>query len=199
MRRLWELIGAWQEKVDRPSRLPKVSLMKLLQATLATLALGIGLAQAGPVIDKNPIPVDPSCPCFYPGLQVGAFASGYLSQGGPVEDALGGGVAFSYYFTENIGLEYSYAVHATASEKHINALDLMYRVPVGSSCLAPYLLGGGAILSNGENNWAWRGGAGLEYRFQNLLCSALFADGTYNWADGESDAIQIRLGLRVPF
>jgi opacity protein-like surface antigen len=173
--------------------------MKRLQATVATLALGLGLAHAGPVIDKNPVPVDPSCPCFYPGLQVGAFASGYLPRDEQAEDALGGGVAFTYYFTENIGLEYSYAVHATDSEKHINALDLMYRLPVGMSCLAPYLMGGGAIFSNGENNWAWRLGAGVEYRLQNLLCSAIFADGTYNWTDGETDAVQVRLGLRVPF
>jgi hypothetical protein len=170
--------------------------MKLLRVTLATLALCSGLAFAGPVVDKNPIPVDASCPCFFPGLQVGMFASGYLPRGAE-EDAIGGGVNFTYFFTENIGLEYSYSVHATDSEKHINALDLIYRLPIGYSCFAPYVMGGGAVFSNGSNEGATRLGGGLEYRFDN--CVALFSDATYNWVKEEPDAVQVRLGMRLPF
>ncbi len=183
--------------------LAKVGGMKRVTATFVTLAAAISIAQAGPVIveDKNPIPVDPSCPCFFPGLQVGAFASGYLpnSDGvyGDLEDALGGGVLLSYFFTERIGLEYSYAVHATDSEKHINALDVIYRLPLGNSCWAPYLLGGGAVFSNGDNEGAWRLGGGLEYRLPS--CTAIFADATYNWVEDEPDATQVRLGFRLAF
>ncbi len=173
--------------------------MKLLQATLATFVLGIGLAHAGPFIDKNPvISVDPSCPCFFPGFEVGAFVGGYLPTSG--EDALGGGVSLTYFFTENLGLDYSYSVYATESEKHINALDLLYRIPLGNSCWAPYFLGGGAVFSNSDNNGAFRLGGGVEWRMSYFaMCPAVFTDATYNWVDGGSDAVQVRLGFRVPF
>ena len=94
-------------RFDGPNRFSKVRVMKLLQVTLATLALGSGLAHAGPAIDKNPLPVDAGCPCFFPGLQVGTFASAYLARGKNEESAAGAGVNFTYFFTENIGLEYS--------------------------------------------------------------------------------------------
>jgi hypothetical protein len=171
--------------------------MKLMHVTIAILGLAAGLASAGPaVIDKNPI-VDASCPCFFPGLQVGVFASGYLPAGDDPEDALGGGVNFAYFFNDNLGLEYSYSVHATDSEKHINALDLIYRMPLGYSCLAPYVMGGGALFSNSSNEGAYRLGGGLEYRFDN--CIGVFSDATYNWIHQEADAVHVRMGLRVPF
>jgi len=170
--------------------------MKLLQVTIAILALGGGLVHAGPVIDKNPV-VDPGCPCFFPGLQVGAFASAYLPRGENEESAAGAGVNFTYFFTENIGLEYSYSVHATDSQKHINALDLMYRLPIGYTCWAPYVLAGGALYSNGSNEGAYRLGGGVEYRLDN--CMAVFSDATYNWVQAEPDAVHMRLGVRVPF
>jgi hypothetical protein len=171
--------------------------MKLLQVIVATLGLAVGSAFAGPIIDKNPLPVEVGCPCFFPGLQVGAFASGYLPRGENEESAAGGGVNFTYFFTENIGLEYSYSVHATDSEMHINALDLIYRLPIGFTCWAPYVMGGGAVYANSFTEGAYRLGGGLEYRLDN--CIAVFSDATYNWIQEEPDALQVRLGLRVPF
>ncbi len=171
-----------------------------MKTYLPSTLIGLFLAApvfAGPAMEKNVIiPVDPSCPCFTPGLNIGGFAAGYLPSSGD-QDGLGGGVSFAYYFTERIGVDLSYAVHGTDPEKHVTALDLVYRVPLGSSCWAPYLLTGGAVYSNGENQGGFRVGGGLEYRMGN--CSALFADGTYNWVNDEPNATTVRLGLRIPF
>ncbi len=169
--------------------------MKKLLASIATLVTFGGLAVAGPVIDKNPI-IDPSCPCFATGLGVGGFVGGYLSDS---EDALGGGVDLTYFFTENLGLNYSYGVYATDSEKHVNALDVIYRMPWGNSCFAPYLLGGGALFSNSSNNGAYRAGVGAEYRLAGRNCGAIFGDGTYNWVNDHEDAVVVRLGYRILF
>lgn len=171
--------------------------MKLLQRSVALFALGIGWACADPVPDKNPSPVDANCSCFFPGLQVGAFMSGYLPRGKDGESAAGGGVAFTYFFTEKIALEYSYSANATESEMHINALDLVYRVPLAGDCLAPYVMGGGALFANSVNQGAYRLGGGVEYRFEN--CIALFSDATYNWIQQEPDVVNLRFGLRLPF
>ena len=167
-----------------------------MHVTIAILGLASGFAYAGPPLDKNPI-VDASCPCFFPGLQVGAFASGFLPRQNGGDSAAGGGVNFAYFFNDNFGLEYSYSVHATDSETHINALDLIYRMPLGYTCWAPYVMGGGALVSDGSNEAAYRLGGGLEYRFDN--CVAAFSDATYNWIQQEPDAVHVRLGLRVPF
>lgn len=168
--------------------------MKKLIASVATLGALAGFAVAGPVVDKNVV-VDPTCQCFNAGWGVGVFASGLLN--GPQEDALGGGVELSYFFNKNFGVLYSYSAHATDSEEHVNALDLVYRMPLGNSCWAPYLIGGGALFSDGSNQGAYRAGAGIEYRLAS--CSAIFADGTYNWIATLDDAVQVRLGYRFAF
>jgi hypothetical protein len=174
--------------------------MKQLLASLATLLTFGGLAVAGPVISKNPI-VDPRCECFATGLGVGGFVSGILWDGDQYDDdALGGGVDLTYFFTENLGVNYSYSVFGTDSEKHVNALDFVYRMPLGNSCLAPYFLGGGGVISNGSNLGLWRAGVGAEYRLPNWNCSAIFADATWNWiSTNDDDAAIVRLGYRVQF
>jgi hypothetical protein len=70
-------------------------------------------------------------------------------------------------------------------------------MPLGNSCWAPYIIGGGALFSDGSNQGAYRAGAGIEYRLAS--CSAIFADGTYNWVATLDDAVQVRLGYRFAF
>lgn len=174
-----------------------MSLMKRLQVSIAMCLLGVGGVMADSPPDKNPLIEDASCPCLFPGLHVGAFASGLLPRGKGGENAMGGGIAFTYFFTEKVALEYSYSANATDPQTHINALDLVYRLPLQSLCWSPYVMGGGAVFSNAQNEGAYRLGGGLEYRFEN--CVALFSDATYNWIQREPDAVNLRLGLRLPF
>ncbi len=200
--------------------------MKLLNATLTVLALGVASASAGPLYQsptytKNPkavVPVDPSCPCFFEGFQVGAFVSGvwgpdslgneYLNNPVPGaaasegDDALGAGVSLAYYFTRNIALEYSYSWQDTRSDRHIHTLDFLWRMPLGYTCWAPYLIGGGGLNTDGGTRGIYRAGGGIEYRLAN--CVGIFADYTYNWIAGgdagwDNSFNLARAGLRIPF
>lgn len=190
--------------------------MKLLTCTLTITALGAAAVFAGSGYDKNPkspLVVDPRCPCFFEGLQVGFFATGlwgpdalgneYLDGGGTRgDDALGAGVSFAYYFTENIAVEYSYSWLATESDRHIHALDLLYRMPLGNTCWAPYLMGGAGVNTDGGSAGLYRLGAGVEYRLAN--CVGIFADYSHNWIAGGdegwgNDFNLGRAGFRIPF
>lgn len=195
--------------------------MKLLSATSIVLALGVVAAFAGPDYHKNaksPLVVDPSCPCFFEGLQVGIYAAAlwgpdalgneYVNNpiaGGPAEtgdDAFGAGVSLTYYFTENIALEYNYTWVDTRSDRHLNTLDLLYRMPLGDSCWAPYVMGGAGLNSDSDTVGVYRLGAGLEYRLAN--CVGVFADYTHNWVgggeEGWGNGFNLgRAGFRIPF
>jgi len=194
--------------------------MKLLQATLTITALFAGHALAGPVTYKNPKTqiVDPRCPCFFEGLEVGTYVSGlwgpdslgneYINNpvagapGTQGDDALGVGVNLTYFFTERVAVEYSYTWHDTNSDRHLHTLDFLYRHPLGYSCWAPYILGGGGINSNGGTAGVYRVGGGIEYRLPN--CVGIFADYTYNWIAGGdegwgNDFNLARAGFRIPF
>ncbi|MEO0447608.1 MAG: hypothetical protein AAF191_16160, partial [Verrucomicrobiota bacterium] len=81
---------------------------------------------------------------------------------------------------------------------------LIYRRPLGYSCFAPYILGGGGVNTNGSSKGIYRAGGGIEYRMPNRNCSAIFADYIYNWTAGgdegwNNDFSQARVGMRFQF
>jgi hypothetical protein len=190
--------------------------MKVTVSYLATL-LWCGSALAGPVSEpyaseKNMV-AEPVGPCYLPGFEFGLFGSGIWGPDSlgneyhpPVkgDDALGAGVSLAYFFTARIGLEYSYAWHATESDRHLHTLDLRYRMPLGDSCLAPYLIGGGGVNTDGGVFGVYRAGAGLEYRPEAWAGVGIFADYTHNWIAGGSEGWgnsfnQGRVGIRFQF
>lgn len=193
-------------------------MMKLLNATLTVITLGVVTSFAGPDGYKNPLTVDNRCPCFFEGLQVGVFATGvwgpnalgneYINNpvagapGQKGDNALGAGVSLTYYFTESFALEYSYSWLDSRSDRHINALDALYRFRLDDSCWAPYLMGGIGLNSDGGTEGIYRLGAGVEYRLSN--CVGIFADYSHNWVAGGdegwgNDFNLGRAGLRIPF
>lgn len=195
-------------------------MMKLLNALLTVSTLGLVSGIAGPIYDKNPknLVVDPRCPCFFEGLQVGFFATGlwgpdalgneYINNpvagapAAPDDDAFGAGVSMAYFFTDNFALEYSYSWVDSRTDRHINALDLLYRFPLGNTCWAPYLMGGAGLNSDSDNVGVFRAGAGVEYRLAN--CVGLFVDYAHHWVGGGdegwgNDFNLGRAGFRIPF
>lgn len=176
--------------------------------TLALSVFGLAAAQAGTgyvsygKAPKAPAPVEvPSlCECFNGNTaNVSVFAAGIIvdSSTPELDDALGGGIALNYFFTENVGLEGSYTAFGTDSVVHQVSGSLILRLPIKSICLAPYLLVGGSLHSDSVNQGTAHVGAGLDYRFAN--CVGIFADGQYNWADDTSDYVTVRGGVRFGF
>lgn len=170
--------------------------MNKVLATLFLLALSLGLANGG---DKAsvlaPAPQDPSY--FAPGFELGAFVAGAFPESGG--DELGGGASLAYFFTENVGIDMSYAVFAFAGELHTVTADLALRYPISDGSIAPYLLLGGGVATNGDTDGLYRVGGGLDFRLQGMGNLGIFADGVYNWVEGDSSFTIARFGVRIPF
>ncbi len=174
--------------------------MKKLLSTLAILTASFSLATAGDYSAKAPVaPAPVGCTAYDPGFELSAYIAGELPSGG--DDALGGGIGIAYFFTENIGIDVNYAAFdSDPSTHHFVTGDLVLRFPVKSACLAPYIIGGGGIASNNDNEAVWRLGGGIDFRPEALGNIGIFADGTYNWIAGDiADATVVRIGLRLPF
>lgn len=174
--------------------------MKKLLSTLAILTASFSLATAGDYSAKAPVaPIAPECTAFDPGFELSAYIGGAFATGGG-DDVLGGGLGIAYFFTENIGLDLNYAPYAYDSVVHNITLDAIIRFPIKSACLAPYIIGGGGVVTNGSTESVWRLGAGVDFRPEALGNIGIFADGTYNWIDGaHPDATIVRIGMRLPF
>ena len=181
---------------------------KTILTTLALAALGLASAQAGTGYvsygksPKAPAPmaVPSLCECFNANTaNASVFAAAILPQNttDELDDALGGGISMSYFFTENVGVEGSYSLFGTDSAVHQISGSLVLRLPIRSICLAPYALVGGSMHSDGVNQGTWHVGAGVDYRFAS--CVGIFADAQYNWAEDTSDYTTVRTGVRFGF
>tara|TARA_R110002096_G_scaffold16106_32_gene55232 strand:+ start:6564 stop:7079 length:516 start_codon:yes stop_codon:yes gene_type:complete len=171
--------------------------MSKVFATLTLFTIFAVQAFAGDVVSKEAITTAPQDPeSFAPGFEFGAYAAGALPNGS-AGDELGGGISMAYYFTENIGVDMSYAVFPYSSEVHAVTADLALRAP--ANCISPYVLMGGGLISGGTTDGLYRLGGGLDIRFQNLGNMGVFADGVYNWVEGDNNFTIARLGVRIPF
>ncbi|MBL9153479.1 MAG: hypothetical protein JNK37_13380 [Verrucomicrobiales bacterium] len=169
--------------------------MKSLTLVALTVALMPFAAQAGggkAVIEKNPVV---EAPCYDGGFEFGVFGTGFFPEN-HYEDSFGGGVSLGYFYNENLGFDLGAAWYGTDSEVHNYTLDAVYRLPF--NCIAPYILAGGGVHTNGETEGLFRFGGGVDFRVFNG--SSIFADGIYNLLGGDVDNYAIaRLGLRFSF
>ncbi len=181
--------------------------MKKLLSTIVLLAVSAGLATAGDYYSKAPVskgPVvtpPPICPCFDPGVELSLFGAGIFPDAGD-EDELGGGVGVGMFFTENLGINVSYhAFNTDPSVEHYGTADLVLRFPIHELCIAPYVFGGGGVVTNGTTEGLYRAGGGIDIRMDSMGCVGLFVDGAYNWVDGDDhdDAVIARVGFKIPF
>jgi len=184
--------------------------MKHLTSTLAVAALLVGSAFAGPygsaksskgVIPPPPPPPPPAgCDAFDAGSQALSLFGAGIFPDSDLDDEWGGGIGYEFFFTENIGIAAAYTLFATDPEIHNITADLVFRLPIKSLCLAPYVLGGGGVHTNSATEAIGRLGAGVDVRFPSLANSGIFADWSYNWTGGDVEDYQIvRAGIKFAF
>jgi opacity protein-like surface antigen len=158
----------------------------------------------------------------------GAYAVSPSDAGRYLGDhAWGGGVATNYFITRNFGLGFEgAALRGTGSRGDGNvsgqfALDVLGRLPIGSTPWAPYAIAGigGFVPGSGSNffnttvNAVSRTvrdnnnddilleghvGLGVEYRFTKNI--GVFTDGRYTFVDkSKNDFGLVRAGVRFAF
>ena len=146
----------------------------------------------------------------------GAYQDGNSpNHAGPIKDhAWGGGVAVNYFFMRYFGLSaegYFMAGHdggtitPTDNKTQFSSAtgSLIFRYPIDSLCLAPYLFVGGGGTWDGAGLGLGHVGVGLEYRIvPNKV--GLFADARWNYyGDRDHHDVQnnflVRAGVRWVF
>ncbi len=142
--------------------------------------------------------------CFGRGWDFGGYFSAmFPSDDSGIENGVGGGISLSYFFDENIGVDFNYALHGQGVAEHVFHTNLVYRLPI-SGCgfcgaWAPYVFGGWGLVANGDFDNIFDIGVGVEIRFESWGCTALFADYSYNFGEEDRDFSQIRAGFKLPF
>ena len=171
---------------------------KLTYSILACAAVASSALAGGEVKDYKKAVVEP---CFKDTeLQLDVFASYTGStRDNHHDDGFGGGVGVNYFFTRNLGLSVSGNVYDGDANGVWNVdADLVLRFPIeGGICIAPYILAGGGIQTNGETVGTWNAGGGLEWRATPSF--GIFGEGRYTWAADDQDSAQARVGVRFVF
>jgi len=198
-------------------------LIALLPCALGLLAVS---SQAGqPVVstgkDYKQTAVEE--PCFKEHeWQVDLFGQYSVGEGphqaGVMRDhGWGGGIGINYFFTRNIGLGIDAAwldVKESADFQRHDADNkntalhnftgsAIFRLPIPSTCLAPYAYAGGGFEVDGRQWASAHAGLGLEYRIKpNKL--GLFLDGRWTYLGDRDDRNDLnffsaRAGVRIVF
>ena len=111
---------------------------------------------------------------------------------------LGAGAGLEYFFIKYVGVE----VEAFSTSTHHSFVDdlggnLVLRLPIANTGLAPYAFGGGGHLFDPAPGTYADGGAGVEYRFTPAV--GLFVDGRYVTTDRVGNYGMGRFGVRFSF
>ena len=112
---------------------------------------------------------------------------------------LGAGAGINYFFHRFVGIEgYAYS-ESTGGRQFVDTIggNLIFRVPIGESGVAPYVLAGGARQLDPVIQWTVDAGGGLEWRFARHV--GVFVDARYVWADDTEDYGLGRLGFKFGF
>ena len=168
-----------------------------LFATIALAATGIAGSEMVAKDYKTPAPE----PCFKDvEFQLDIFGS-YTN---PVSrsvhsDDFGGGLGVNYFFTRYLGVGvsgniYDGGVHGVWNVD--TSIIARYPLELGTLCIAPYILAGGGVLTNGTTVGSWHAGGGLEWRATPQI--GVFGEGRYIWAE-DNDSAMARVGLRFVF
>jgi hypothetical protein len=111
----------------------------------------------------------------------------------------GGGLGANYFPTMNFGLGIDVNIPKNGGTFiDSQTTNLIFRKPLGSSGLSPYLFGGGGKSYDPMNQWIAQAGIGLEYRSSHNM--GLIVDGRYVWGQNSgTDIVVLRAGLRFVF
>jgi hypothetical protein len=112
----------------------------------------------------------------------------------------GGGAGVNYFIIREVGV----GANFNMSDKPSGVWDdvvgnLIVRLPIGNTGLAPYFIGSGGRTIDPFWQWTYGGGVGLEFRFNTT--TGIFGDARFMWAEkGDAfDRLLIRVGLRLVF
>jgi hypothetical protein len=111
---------------------------------------------------------------------------------------MGGGMGVNYFFSRTTGLGTDINIGANGgSFVDSTSVNLIQRFPIGTSGMAPYVIGGGG-RSYDPTEWIGQVGLGVELRSEGK--SGIFVDGRYVWGEkGGTDKLMLRAGLRLKF
>ena len=175
---------------------------KLTYCLLATVALAAsGIAGTEVVRSGKDYKTPAPEPCFKDvELQLDVFGS-YTNtvDRSRYSDGWGGGVALNYFFTRYIGLGGGFNLYDGNAGGVWNvdaSVIARYPLELGTFCIAPYILGGGGVQTDGTTVGTWHAGGGLEWRATPSI--GIFGEGRYTWAE-DSDSASARVGLRFVF
>jgi hypothetical protein len=116
----------------------------------------------------------------------------------PEHGVFGGGIGVNYFFTKMLGIGADTSMHDDGGKFIDNvAGNLILRFPIGTSCFAPYILGGAGYDFDPTSQWEAHAGVGVEFRLNPH--TGIFTDGRYVWPDKTGDYSLIRAGLRFAF
>jgi hypothetical protein len=110
---------------------------------------------------------------------------------------VGAGAGVNYFFTRHIGMGWeAYSQNTSGVFVDNGSMNLLFRLPLGETGLAPYGMGGGGYQFDVKQGVAQAGG-GLEFRFTRNI--GIFADARYVWAERTDNFGVGRFGLRLAF
>jgi hypothetical protein len=123
----------------------------------------------------------------------------HLFQTGLRHGSMGGGFGVNYFSSEHLGFGTDLVIpNNGGSFVDSYTMNVIYRMPLGSSGLAPYVSGGGGRSYDPFTQWIGQAAIGLEYRSESK--AGLFVDGRYVWGEKHSqDSLLLRAGLRFIF
>jgi hypothetical protein len=147
----------------------------------------------------------------------GAYADGNApNHAGPIRDhGWGGGVGVNYFFARYFGLGVD-GIWLSAKENLAADIDnddsktfhsatgsVIFRYPIDSLCLAPYVFAGGGFTVDGDQWASGHAGVGVEYRVVPHKVG-IFADARWNYygtryGHDDQNNFLAKVGFRVIF
>jgi len=184
--------------------------MKTTKIIVATIALGITSAVAGPTGQPgkgkivqptyDETPISHHCTAFDGNrLELSLFGSYIFGDKDLVDDTGGIGIAAAWFFNEFVGVQGSYTAILSSPEVHDTAASVVARFPIKDICLAPYVYGGGGWANNSQSQGTGHLGTGLDWRFDPNQGMGVFVDYRYTFADKTDDWQAVSAGLKMNF
>jgi hypothetical protein len=149
----------------------------------------------------------------------GAYLDGNgHTHAGPIrESGYGGGIGINYFFSRHIGIgvdatwisaEENGAADAQRDDDdetifHNISSSLIFRLPIDSACIAPYLFVGGGFHVDGDQWASAHAGLGIEYRIVpqriGLFTDARFTYYGTRYGNDDQNNVLARAGIRFVF
>lgn len=110
----------------------------------------------------------------------------------------GAGIGLNYFFTRYVGLSGdAYTENTHGSYVDDAGGNVVLRLPLGNSGVAPYIFGGGGHQFDPVKQTYYDAGAGIEFRITHNW--GFFVDGRYVFAQDTDNFGVGRAGLRLSF